>query len=76
MARKRLHTTAELAELLHLSPATVRRWAHSKRIPATRIGARFIRFDIETVLAALAAGSSRPELGRRQTDEGGERHAQ
>ncbi|MBL8860699.1 MAG: helix-turn-helix domain-containing protein [Planctomycetes bacterium] len=54
MAHDRLNTTAEVAERLRLSPGTVRRWANAGRIPATRCGARYMRFDLEAVLAALA----------------------
>ena len=31
-------TTNELAEIMRISPATVRRWALTGRIPAIRIG--------------------------------------
>lgn len=44
----RLLTTTELAERLGVTPATVRRWASSGRVPAYRVHNR-LRFDVAEV---------------------------
>jgi len=45
-------TVQEVAELLRVSPATIRAWAASRRIPCFRAGRR-LRFRRDAVLAAL-----------------------
>jgi excisionase family DNA binding protein len=55
-----LLTPAELAERLHVSPDTLRRWARRGRIPVIRASTKVLRFDLDAVLAAL-----RMENGRR-----------
>lgn len=49
---RRLYTTEEVAEVLHLSVTGIRKLARQKKIPAYRVG-HFWRFDLEEVKAAL-----------------------
>lgn len=48
-------TTLEVAEQLHVTPATVYRWAQSGTIPSTRIG-RILRFRPEDIEALSSQG--------------------
>lgn len=48
-------TTADVAEKLHVTPATVYRWAQSGTIPSTRIG-RILRFRLEDIEALSSHG--------------------
>lgn len=60
-----LLTTREMAKLLRVSPETVRAWARRGCIPTVRLSAKVIRYNAESVLAALsttpAKGVSRGE---------------
>jgi excisionase family DNA binding protein len=61
MSRDRKLTTAELADLLSVSPDTVRDWAASGAIPALRAcrRGRWL-FDADEVLAALRRAGRAP----------------
>lgn len=61
----RVHATAEVAEALGLSPATVQQYARNGRIPFDATPGGHRRFDIEEVRAALAAGRGR-KLAKRE----------
>lgn len=54
---QKLITVQELAELLSLPPASVRRYAREGRLPCYRIN-RLLRFDIDEVKAAIKEGDS------------------
>jgi len=42
-----------LAELLSLSPTTVREWARQKKIPSMKLSAKCVRYDPQEVLARI-----------------------
>ena len=44
---------AELARLLGVRPATVRKWAREGRVPEIRLSAKVRRFDYADVMGAL-----------------------
>jgi excisionase family DNA binding protein len=46
---KRWLTTTELAHLLEVSEATVRRWARQKRLPHFRSPGGHYRFDVDEI---------------------------
>ncbi|MHB8894156.1 MAG: helix-turn-helix domain-containing protein [Candidatus Geothermincolia bacterium] len=46
----KLMTTDEVADLLSVKPATIRKWVHLQEIPVVRLG-RSVRFDHETIAA-------------------------
>ena len=48
-----LLTAKELAERLRVRPSTIRLWAREGLIPAVRVGAKIIRFDLADVLRDL-----------------------
>ena len=56
MMSERLLTPAELGDYLHISTSCVWSLARENKLPHVRIpgGRRFIRFDLEQVLEALA----------------------
>ncbi len=51
-----LLTANELADRLHLRPSTIRRWAREGRIPAVRVTAKVVRYDLVEVVRAVRAG--------------------
>ena len=54
MANK-LYNVAELADILSISPNTIRRWIMQKRIPFVKMGNR-VRFrdeDVETIMKGV-----------------------
>ena len=48
-------TAEELAELLRLSPGTIKQMARDGRIPSIRLSRKTLRFDVKAVAAALSA---------------------
>ena len=52
-------TAAELARHLRVTTPTVLRWHRAGKIPAVRITAKVLRFDLTDVLTAL----KRPDTG-------------
>ena len=50
MFSEHLITTAEVAELLSVKPATIRFWVYQRRIPHMKLGGA-VRFDRAEVLA-------------------------
>jgi len=56
-ARDEFLTARQLAAILQVSEATVRRLAHKGRIPSVRITPHLIRFHLKAVRAALLDGS-------------------
>ena len=46
---KRWLTTTELAHLLEVSEATIRRWARQKRLPHFRSPGGHYRFDVDEI---------------------------
>jgi len=51
-------TIREIAELLRVSQATVRRLVAAKKLPSLRVG-RSIRLDLEAIRGLLAKGGAR-----------------
>jgi excisionase family DNA binding protein len=50
----RLLPVGEAAELLGVSPYTVRQWARDRRIPAIRLGDRYWRFRRSSLAAWIS----------------------
>jgi excisionase family DNA binding protein len=61
----KLLTPVEVAELLRVTPKTVRRWALRGRLPAVRMGPNTVRFAECEIASALAAmrGANCPGIG-------------
>ena len=58
-------TSKQLAEVLQVSEATVRRLRQSGKIPAVRVTDRIVRYNLRDVRTALArAAKARAEAGR------------
>ena len=53
-------TTDELARRLKVKPGTVKVWARLGRIPAIRVNAKVLRFDVRDVLDALRRQGGKP----------------
>jgi excisionase family DNA binding protein len=64
----KLLDVAELAALLNVSPAWVRKGALTRTIPYTKIG-RAVRFTSEQV-AWIVTGGERPAVPRPRADDG------
>ena len=57
-----LLTAAELAARLQVKPGTVLQWQRAGRIPAVRITAKVLRFNLSAVLTTLGnQQAARPE---------------
>jgi excisionase family DNA binding protein len=57
-------TAKELADRLGEKVFTVQRWSRKKVIPKIRIGHRTVRFDYESVIAALLRRQSQGKAKR------------
>jgi excisionase family DNA binding protein len=73
MARE-FYTPGQVAEMLQVSPATVRRWIREGQLPAQRVGPRLYRIrreDVAPNLIRQAAADGRRELaeGLRQLNQ-------
>lgn len=55
----RLHTTAEAARLLAVSPSFLKRGATARSLPHTRVG-RFVRWSDADIEAIVRAGQTAP----------------
>lgn len=44
----KLLTTEEVADLLNVKPATIRKWVHLQEIPVVRLG-RAVRFRVDAL---------------------------
>lgn len=55
---QKLLTSQELADLLNLPSASVRRYAREGRLPCFRIG-RLLRFNVDEVLTTVKEGERR-----------------
>ena len=73
-AREEYLTARQLAEILQVSEATVRRLARRGRIPSIRLTPRIVRFHLPSVREALDGGRSRPH--RRHDTEPEDQSAQ
>ena len=58
---KEIITANELAEHLHLKPETIRVWARQGLIPSLRPTPKVLRFEMQSVLAAIKEISARKE---------------
>ena len=68
-------TARQLAAILQVSEATVRRLARSGRIPSIRLTPRLVRFHLPSVREALD-GAARARSPRRHEAEDGNETAQ
>lgn len=50
---KKLHTSAEIAEIFQVHGNTVRQWTREGKIPAIKISKTNYRYDLEKVIEAL-----------------------
>lgn len=66
--REQFLTARQLASVLQVSESTVRRLAHSGRIPSIRLTSRLIRFHLQSVRDALD-GTHRSRNTHRQPQE-------
>lgn len=48
-----------LAKALKVCPVTVSRWTTARIIPCHRVGAKFVRYDLAAVLAAIAKAENK-----------------
>ena len=62
-SREEFLTARQLAAILQVSEATVRRLAQKGRIPSVRITPHLIRFHHKAVRAALDGSKTRPNVG-------------
>jgi excisionase family DNA binding protein len=53
----------ELAEALHVSPATVAHWRREGKIPFVRFSRRVVRYRLSDALAAFERTASKPGAG-------------
>ncbi|HUE82579.1 MAG TPA: helix-turn-helix domain-containing protein [Pyrinomonadaceae bacterium] len=61
--REEFLTARQLAEILQVSEATIRRLARKRRIPSVRLTPRIIRFHLDAVREALEVPRSRIRRG-------------
>jgi excisionase family DNA binding protein len=66
-AREEFLTARQLAAVLQVSEATVRRLARSGRIPSVRLTPRILRFHLQSVSEALN-GTARAKARRQQAE--------
>jgi excisionase family DNA binding protein len=66
-AREEFLTARQLAAVLQVSESTVRRLAHTGRIPSIRLTSRLIRFHLPSVRDALD-GTHRARASRHQPE--------
>ena len=56
---RRLLSQTQLAKALQVCKLTVSRWTTSRIIPCHRVGAKFVRYDLAAVLAAIAKAENK-----------------
>jgi excisionase family DNA binding protein len=59
-------TAAELAQRLRVTSTTVLRWHRAGKIPAVKISAKVLRFDVAEVMAALRRSASSEGVSKCQ----------
>lgn len=70
-------TARQLAAVMQVSEATVRRLARSGRIPSVRLTPRLVRFHLQSVREALDGGTgTRSRSTRHKADDGHEEKGQ
>jgi excisionase family DNA binding protein len=62
-----LLTVGELAARLRVRPCTIQRWTRRGRLPAVRLSAKIIRYDLAAVLAALESQGRQQEANQCQS---------
>lgn len=67
-ARDEFLTARQLAAILQVSEATVRRLARKGRIPSIRLTSRLMRFHLESVREALDGGAGRARARRSEAE--------
>lgn len=72
---KTLLTCEEAAERLGIHVSTIRAWIRQGRIPAYKLGQRFLRVDLVEVLSTMMTehtepvAANQPRLGREVGDD-------
>ena len=67
-AREQFLTARQLAAILQVSEATVRRLARKGRIPSIRLTPRIMRFHLPSVREALDGAASRARARRAEAE--------
>jgi excisionase family DNA binding protein len=62
MSETDLLTAEDLAARLRSRPSTIRRWARAGRIPAVRVTAKVVRYDLAEVMRAMREGRKPREV--------------
>lgn len=71
--REEFLTARQLASVMQVSEATVRRLARAGRIPSVRLTPRLVRFHLQSVREALnGSASARSRFSRHKTADDGQ----
>lgn len=68
-AQEQFLTARQLAAILQVSEATVRRLARTGRIPSIRLTPRLVRFHLPSVREALDGARPRPRRNEAESEE-------
>ncbi len=69
--REQFLTARQLADIMQVSEATVRRLARSGRIPSVRLTPRLVRFHLQSGREALDGAAARSRSSRHKTADDG-----
>ena len=70
--KEQLLTCSQLADLLSVKPATIRKWTYQRRIPCVRLaGGRAVRYRLSDCEKLIRSGL-RPAVRPYRSDDDGE----